>query len=74
MAVSKFRLSQAVASVSSLREVIGQLTEEEVLAALDLESATKRRPSIVGRLLKRAIRLNEIAYSTSLKEKYHGNP
>lgn len=55
-----------------LHDLIDELTEAEVLAALDLESGTQRRASIIDRLISRAVRLNEISYSNSLKEKYHG--
>jgi hypothetical protein len=48
------------------------MTEEEVLAALELESATNRRWSVIDRLVKRAARLNEIRYVAQLKERFHG--
>jgi len=55
-----------------LHDLIDELTEEEILAALELESGTQRRSSIVDRLISRAVRLNELKYSKLLKEKYHG--
>jgi len=55
-----------------LGEIIDELTHEEVIAALDLESGTRRRKSIINRLISRATRLNELAYTKSLKEIYHG--
>ena len=54
------------------RQRLNELTEEEVLAALDLEGATRRRRSVIDRLISRAARLNEIRYVRQLKEKYHG--
>lgn len=72
MAVRKWHLDQALASYPSLKRVLGELTEEEVLAALDLESATMRRRSVIDRLISRAVRLNELSYSRQLKERYHG--
>lgn len=72
MAVRKWYLAQALESYPSLKRVLGELTEEEVLAALDLESSTLRRRSLIDRLIQRAVRLNEVNYARQLKEKYHG--
>lgn len=72
MSVSKFRVSQALKSFGSLARMVNELTEEEVLAALELEAASQRRPSILTRLISRAVRLNEIKYANHLKEKFHG--
>lgn len=72
MAVRKFYLQQATASYPSLKKVLGELTHEEVIAALDLESSTLRRRSLIDRLISRAVRLNELTYSAYLKEKHHG--
>lgn len=72
MSVRKWHLDQALESFPSLMKVINELTEEEVIAALDLEVASCRRRSLIDRLISRAIRLNEISYSRQLKEKYHG--
>jgi hypothetical protein len=65
-------VSEVLKSVVRLNELLLELTEDEVLAALLLESQTRRRRSITDRLISRAVRLNEITYSTKLKEKYHG--
>lgn len=72
MSVSKYKINEALRSFAALNEVIGKLTEEEVLACLQLESATQRRQSILDRLVSRAARLNEVKYVRQLKEKYHG--
>lgn len=71
MAVRKWYLDQALTSYPSLKRVLSELTQEEVLAALDLESATLRRKSLIDRLIQRAVRLNEVVYSRQLKEQYH---
>lgn len=71
MSVRKWHLNQALTSYPSLKRVLNELTEEEVLAALDLESRTLRRRSIVERLISRATRLNELSYNRQLKEKFH---
>ena len=72
MAVRKWHLSQATQSYTTLRTVVNQLTTEEVIAALELESQSLRRKSILNRLISRASRLNEIEFTRQLKEKYHG--
>ena len=69
--VRDWYVGQALESYARLNEVLGELTEDEVFAALELESQTRRRRSIVDRLISRAIRLNEITYATQLKRKYH---
>lgn len=70
--VRQWYVSEALSSMRRLAEIIDELTEDEVLAALELEAGSQRRSSIVDRLISRATRLNEIKYSTQLKEKYHG--
>lgn len=72
MTVRKFLIGQALDSFSALKVHLAEMTEEEVLAALQLESATRRRPSIIDRLISRAARLNELSYVAKLKEKFHG--
>ena len=72
MAVRKWYLDRALTSYPSLKAVIGELTLEEVIAALDLESSTLRRRSLIDRLISRAVRLNEISFNRQLKEKYRG--
>lgn len=70
--VRKWYVGQALRSYKSLNEVISELTEQEVYAALNLEAATQRRKTVVDRLISRAARLNEIVFTRQLKEKYHG--
>jgi hypothetical protein len=72
MAVRKFLLGQALESYTTLLDCLLQLTEEEVLAALELEAATRRRRSVINRLISRAARINELNYVAKLKEKFHG--
>lgn len=73
MSVRKACIDQALASYPSLKTIVNELTEEEVMAALDIESATRRRQSIVLRLIARANRINEIRYVAELKKKYHAD-
>lgn len=70
--VRDWYVGQALESFARLNEVLPELTEDEVLAALNLESQSRRRRSITDRLISRAVRLNELQYSQLLKEKYHG--
>lgn len=72
MSVRKFLIGQALESADALRRHINDLTEEEVLAALELESAAQRRRSVIDRLISKAARLNELHYVAQLKEKFHG--
>lgn len=51
--------------------VINRMTEEEVLDALKLESETRRRASIMSRLIGKAARINEVQYVTHLKERFN---
>lgn len=70
--VRKFEVTRVLDSFGALVSGLNDLTEEEVIAALDLESSTRRRQSFIDRLISRAVRLNEVSYSRQLKEKYHG--
>lgn len=70
--VRRWYVGQALKSFTSLIDVLDKLTEKEVMAALALEAATKRRRSIIDRLISRAVRIRELAYSRQLKEKFHG--
>lgn len=72
MTTRRWYMHQALASYPSMKAVLNELTLEEITAALDLESRTLRRKSILDRLISRATRLNEIEFKRQLKEKYHG--
>ena len=72
MTVRKWHLGQATHTYATLCEVINDLTHDEVIAALELESKSLRRPSIINRLIARASRLVEVETTRQLKEKYHG--
>lgn len=63
----KWYIDEALHSFSRMMAVIGRMTEEEVLEALKLESETRRRPSIMARLIGRAARLKELEYVGHLK-------
>jgi hypothetical protein len=72
MATRKHYIQQALESFSSLSKTLDELTEEEVLACLELEASSRRRQSILDRLISRAVRLNELLYNRQLKDKFHG--
>lgn len=72
MAVRNWIVGQSLASYAGLRKHLRQLTEEEVLACLDVEAASLRRETVIDRLISRAVRLRELSYATHLKEKYRG--
>ena len=68
--VREWYVNQALLSVSTLNQVLGELTVGEIMACLDLESQSDRRKSIIVRLIKRAVKLNEIEYAVQLQERY----
>lgn len=72
MTVRRNYIQAALGNFASLNGVIGQLTEEEVFACLDLEAASRRRQSTLDRLISKAVRLNELKFKTQMKEKYRG--
>jgi len=65
-------MQEALQSFKRLEEILAELTEEEVLACLELEAASRRRRSLIDRLISRAVRLQGLVYSSQLKEKFHG--
>jgi hypothetical protein len=69
--IRQWHVQEALASYTSLQTMMSELTEQEVLRALEVEHRTRRRRSILDRLIARAVRLNEITYQQQLKEKYH---
>lgn len=70
------QVKRALSSVRRFNEMIDELTEEEVHAALVFECETQRRSSIVERLLAKAADFNRQTYLNSLKEKikWHALP
>ena len=70
--VRKWYIGEALKSFVRLNEVLSELTEEEIVACLDLEAASQRRRSVLDRLISRAVRLKEIEFNRQLKEKYYG--
>lgn len=54
LAGNAFRVRRALESFSSLLDVLPEMTEGDIIAALQLEAATRRRRSIINRLVSRA--------------------
>lgn len=75
MSVRKWQTAQALKSCRVLNTVADSLTLEEVTVCLNLEAASRRRRSVIDRLITRAVRLAEFETRKRLQEKYHGkNP
>lgn len=68
--IRKFQVSRALESVVALAEVMDDLTEEEVLHCLEVESSSQRRKAIIDALIRRAVKFNKQRYVQQLKEKY----
>lgn len=62
-------VGQALRSFRALDQIIDELTEEEVLHVLEVESGAQRRTTIMTRLLQKAVDLNRQSYEATLKEK-----
>lgn len=69
----KWHVDRALHSVRAMMGVINTLTMAELHAALELESASRRRKQIMRRLIGRAARLNELTFTKSLMEKYNAS-
>ena len=67
----RYYIDQALSSFKGLTRALAELTEDEILECLRLESSSRRRQSVLDRLISRAVRLNELRYSHKLKEKFH---
>lgn len=65
-------IKAALDNYESLSKVVSELTEEEVFACLNLEAGSRRRRSIIDRLISKAVRINELKFKSQLQEKYHG--
>jgi hypothetical protein len=70
MSVRSWYVHEALTSFARLSDLLTELTEEEVLHCLKLESASNRRGTVINRLISRAARLNEIRYVAQLRKDY----
>ena len=64
------RMHVALRSARDLHEYLEHLTERELLEALDFETATRRRPVIIERLIQRLVRVKELALKAKLVKEY----
>lgn len=62
----------ATGSYQHLTQVVNELTLEEVQAALALEAKSRRRKSIVNRLIARFLRIVELDLQETLTRRYGG--
>lgn len=70
--VREWHVKKALKSFRSLTSIIGELTEEEVLHVLQVESESRRRSVMLDKLIQKAAELNRHIYIANLKEKIHG--
>jgi hypothetical protein len=68
-----WKVQRALDSFRSFADAFSELTEQEVLDALEFESSTRRRVSIMDRLISKAGDFHRQHYLNSLKEKYYGS-
>lgn len=76
MTVREFKVRRTLESMQGLRAELDGLTYDEVMAALEFETASRRRSSVVNRLIARLVRLNELEFRRQITEKFqwHANP
>jgi hypothetical protein len=72
MAVRKLFVAEALVSIRRLNRITDELTIEEVMACLNLESASRRRQSVTDKLISQAVRLESQSLLERLQEKHHG--
>jgi hypothetical protein len=60
----------ALGSVRKLREILPQLSPDEIARCLQLECETQRRVSLLDVLAAQLVELNRQTFVTTLKEKY----
>ncbi len=56
--MNEWRVSEALVSFRRLREILPQMTEEEIIRAIALEEETHRRQSVLKLLYRQARRLS----------------
>lgn len=56
--MNEWRVSEALVSFRRLREILPQMTEEEIIRAIALEEETRRRQSVLKLLYRQARRLS----------------
>ena len=61
--VRAWHISEALTSYRRLKDIVNELTEDEVKHALSLETSAHRRKSIVTRLNQRLFQLHKEKYN-----------
>ena len=56
--MNNWRVTEALISLRRLREILSQMTEEEIVRAIALEEETHRRQSVLKLLYRQARRLS----------------
>lgn len=72
--VREWHVKRALESMTSLADIAGELTLNEVIYCLNLESSTRRRKSLISTLIRLAAKLMKREYVQQLKETYHATP
>lgn len=65
-------VSLALENVPALVRMLPHLSEQELVAALELESATLRRKSVIHRLIGRLVALRSHNLRQELEQRYDG--
>lgn len=73
MTKREWHMKLALSSVRQLRELLDDLTPEELTACLQLEYETRRRKHIIDTLIAKLAELNRQHFITQLKEKLNGS-
>jgi hypothetical protein len=72
--VREWHTKRALESMVSLADIAMELTLDEVIYCLNLESITRRRKSIISTLIRLAAKLKKREYVEQLEKTYHGTP
>lgn len=72
--VREWHVKRAMESMIALADIAKELTLDEVIYCLNLESTTRRRKSIISTLIRLAAKLKKREYVKQLKETYNATP
>lgn len=70
MSVREYKTQLALTSIRELRQVIDELTVEELHHCLKFECESRRRKSVYDALVAKLAELNRQTFITQLKEQY----
>lgn len=74
MLIRQELVTAALVDYPALHKQLSGLSKAEVIHALELESGSRRRNTILRRLVRRATRLNELEYREALEARYMHEP